>query len=85
LSRRDAFLAESFRIRFHSGGKRQRKKGFSIVGNFVFWALPGKFAGREPRASRKWLMPPRIGAAVIPRRNFFFIQEKIAGQYALAG
>src|SRR6267378_959819 len=77
------FLQNRFHIRFHSGGKRQRKKGFSIVG-ICFLALPGKFAGASESIA-KMAHAPRIRAAVNPTQEFLFVQEKIAGQYALAG
>src|SRR5260370_81295 len=76
------FLQNRFRIRFHSGGKRQRKKGFSIVG-ICFLALPGKFAGASESIA-KMAHAPRIRAAVNPMQEFLFVQEKTAGQYALA-
>src|SRR5216684_4405238 len=69
--------------RFHSGGQRQRKKGFSILG-ICFLALPGKFAGAS-HGIAKMAHALRIGAAVNPVQEFLFVQEKIAGQYALAG
>src|SRR4029077_8802034 len=77
------FLQNRFRIRFHSGGKRERKKGFSIVG-ICFLALPGKFAGAGESVA-KMVHAPRIRTAVNPMQEFLFVQEKIAGQYALPG
>src|SRR5258708_2652542 len=77
------FLQNRFRIRFHSGGKRQRKKGFSIVG-ICFLPLPVKFAAASDSIA-KMAHAPRIRAALDPMQEFLFVQEKIAGQYALAG
>src|SRR6267143_6578518 len=77
------FLQNRFRIPFNSGGKRQCKKGFSIVG-ICFLALPGKFAGASESIA-KMAHAPQIRAAVNPTQEFLFVQEKIAGQYALAG
>src|SRR5258708_12074920 len=76
------FLQNRFRIRFHSGGKRKRKKGFSIVG-ICFLALPGKFPGASESIA-KMAHAPRIRAAVNPMQEFLFVPEKIAGQYPLA-
>ena len=77
------FLENRFRVRFHSGGQGQRKKGFSILG-ICFLALRGKFAGASHGIAE---MAHALGirAAVNPVQEFLFVQEEIAGQHALAG
>src|SRR6202030_1188813 len=77
------FLQNRFRIGFHSGGKRQRKKGFSIL-RICFLTCAVKYAAAI-KSVAKMAHAPRIGAAVNPMQEFVFVQEKIAGQYALAG
>src|SRR5260370_41740511 len=75
------FLQNRFRVRFHSGGQRQRKKSFSILGIRLL-ALHGKLAGSSESIT-EMAHALRIRAAVNPLQEFLFVQKKIASQHTL--
>src|SRR5260370_2701242 len=77
------FLQNRFCVRLHSSGQRQHEKRFSIR-RICFLAIPGEFAGASYSIA-KMAHPLRVRATLNPVQEFLFVQEKIAGQYALAG
>src|SRR5258705_12021971 len=77
------FLQNRFGVRFHSGGQGQSEQGFSVAG-IGFLALAGKLAGASESLA-KTAHALRVRAAVNAMKKFLFVEEKIAGQHALAG
>src|ERR1700730_14011606 len=76
-------LYSRFLGRFHSGGQCQGEKSLSIP-RIRFLSLPSKFAGTSQRLA-EMAHTLRIWPAVNPVQESLFVQEKVAGQYALKG
>src|SRR6267378_4262212 len=77
------FLQNRFGVRFHSGGQRESQQGFSVA-RVGFLPFAGKLAGASESLA-KTAHTLRVRAAVNAMKKFLFVEEKIAGQHALAG
>src|SRR2546421_8384534 len=77
------FLQNRFGIRLHSSGESKRKERFSVL-RICFLALPGEFGGSSYSIA-KITHALGVRTALNSVQEFLLVQEKIAGQYALAG